>query len=202
MFRLIDPVQLTEAPAGSSDTELVAAVLRKDRKAAAEFVNLHADAVYAYVSRRLIPRADLVDDLVQEVFLAAWEKLDGFRGTGSLRQWLLGIARHKVEDYYRSRLREVAPVVDMATERALDAAVPPQLDEAMDRERIEQRARRILAGLPEVYSLALLWRYWEHRTVQEMAAQAGRTEKAMERLLARARAQFERRWMDEPSDRG
>ena len=90
-----------------SDRELVAEILSKDRKATAEFVARYADHVYAYVRRRLIPRADLVDDLVQEVFLAAWESLDKFRGYSSLRSWLLGIARHKVEDHYRKRLREV-----------------------------------------------------------------------------------------------
>src|SRR6516225_2716979 len=90
-----------------SDRELVAEILSKDRKATAEFVARYADHVYAYVRRRLIPRADLVDDLVQEVFLAAWESLDKFRGDSSLRSWLLGIARHKVEDHYRSQLREL-----------------------------------------------------------------------------------------------
>lgn len=54
-----------------SDRELVAEVLAKDRKATAEFVARYADHVYGYVRRRLIPHTDLVDDLVQEIFLAA-----------------------------------------------------------------------------------------------------------------------------------
>src|SRR5262249_21754841 len=81
--------------------QLVSRVLSKDRKATAEFVALHADGIYAYVRHRLIPRSDLVDDIVQDVFLSAWESLDRFQGTSPLRVWLLGIARHKVEDYYR-----------------------------------------------------------------------------------------------------
>src|SRR5437867_5719177 len=89
-----------------SDKELAAAILRKDRKATAEWVSLYADSVYAYVWRRLVPRADLVDDVVQEVFLAAWESLRHFEGNSSLYNWLLGIARHKVEDCYRRRLRQ------------------------------------------------------------------------------------------------
>src|SRR5438094_3564228 len=91
-----------------SDKELAAAILRKDRKATAEWVSLYADSVYTYVRRRLVPRADRVDDVVQEVFLAAWESLGQFEGKGnsSLGSWLLGIARHKVEDYYRRCLRQ------------------------------------------------------------------------------------------------
>lgn len=43
-------------------------------------------------------------------------------------------------------------------------------------------------------AFALLWRYWDKRSTQEMALMAGRTEKGMERLLARARERFKRRW--------
>ena len=36
----------------------------------------------------------------------------------------------------------------------------------------------------------LLWRYWEKRSARDMAARSGRTEKAIEQLLARARHEF------------
>src|SRR5712692_2116569 len=94
----------------AEERALLAAVLQKDRKAAGEFVSLYADPVYAYVSRRLAPRGDLVEDVVQEVFLAALQKLDTFAGQSSVVGWLLGIARHKVEDVYRARVREPEPL--------------------------------------------------------------------------------------------
>ena len=93
-------------PLASEEAVLLDAVLKKDRKATAEFVSRYADPVYGYVSQRLAPRADLVEDLVQEVFLVALQKLDTFAGKSSVLGWLLGIARHKVEDLYRARLRE------------------------------------------------------------------------------------------------
>jgi DNA-directed RNA polymerase specialized sigma24 family protein len=90
---------------GPDERALVTELLRNDRKAAARFVAAHVDAVYAYVRHRLAPRADLVDDVVQDVFLAALNSLAAFQGQSSLRAWLLGIARHKIEDVYRQRLR-------------------------------------------------------------------------------------------------
>jgi len=42
----------------------------------------------------------------------------------------------------------------------------------------------------------LVWRYWDQRPLAEMAAISGNTEKAIERLLARARRLFRRRWND------
>ncbi|MGH9313598.1 MAG: RNA polymerase sigma factor [Vicinamibacterales bacterium] len=177
----------------SEERALLAAVLQKDRKATAEFVTRYADPVYGYVSRRLAPRADLVEDLVQEVFLAALQKLDTFAGHSSILAWLMGIARHKVEDFYRARLREPESLAESA-EGAAGPAALPDFEDLIDAARAQERTRRVLKRLPEPYGLALLWRYWEKRTIREMAAQTGKTEKAMERLLARARAHFRRLW--------
>ena len=176
-----------------SDAQLVLEVLRKDRKATADFVNRHADHVYGYVRRRLFPHTEFADDLVQEVFLAAWENLGKFRGESSLRSWLLGIARHKVEDHYRKRLREV----EVPGEE--DGPVPEPVDphnvqEAIEQQQAARKTEEILASLPEAYSIVLRWRYWEKRGLSEIAQETGRTEKAIERLLARAREQFKRKW--------
>jgi len=129
--------------------------------------------------------------VLQDVFLAAWENLDKFQGRSSLKSWLLGIARHKVEDYYRSKLREPDPLED---EPAMMANPEPFIDENIDRQRLQKKTREVFESMPENYSIALLWRYWEERSALDMAAQTGQTVKAVERLLARARAQFRSRW--------
>jgi RNA polymerase sigma-70 factor, ECF subfamily len=175
------------------ERELVTAILRKDRKATALFVAQHADAIYGYVRHRLAPRADLVDDIVQDVFLAALRGLAGFAGNAPLRSWLLGIARHKVETYYRERLREPELFGDGHdhAEPAIDGVV---IDDRIDRERLEVKTQQVLRQLPEPYALALLWRYWESRSVRDIAEATGKTEKAIERLLARSRARFKQLW--------
>jgi RNA polymerase sigma factor (sigma-70 family) len=134
-----------------------------------------------------------VDDLVQEVFLAAWESLPGWRGDSPLVSWLQGIARHKVENYYRGRLRAALPL-DEAAEELPNAAAAEEMEQLLDRERVAEKIGRILGTLPEAYSLALLWRYWEQCSAQEMARRTGKSEKAIERLLARARETFRERW--------
>jgi RNA polymerase sigma-70 factor (ECF subfamily) len=195
----LDLVQISAASAAqdtgpvSEDAQLVQAVLRKDRKATALFVERYADAIYGYVRSRLAPRVDLADDLVQDIFIAAWEALDSFRGTSSLRSWLLGVARHKVEDYYRARLCDLVEEPGDVDTIDLSAA---DFDEELDRKRLEEKMQQVLRQLPEHYSLLLLWRYWDKVPVREIASKMGRTEKAIERMLARARDHFERRWND------
>jgi len=177
----------------ADDARLVAALLQKDRKATAEFVARYTDAVYAYVHAHLAPQYDMVDDLVQEVLLAAWENLGQYRGASALKAWVMGIARHKVEDHYRARLRAPEPIGD--TDNDPDTPVSfPQLDHLLDQDQMHKNTRRVLAGLPEQYRLALIWRYWDQASARDMALKTGKTEKAIERLLARARAEFRERW--------
>jgi RNA polymerase sigma-70 factor, ECF subfamily len=193
--RDIHPVLLA-----ADERELVAAVLRQDRKAAARFVSVHIDAIYSYVRHRLTPRWDLVEDVVQDVFLAALSGLAHFHGRSSLRTWLLAIARHKVEDVYRQLLRHP----ELEARHDSDEADGPQqpdatiaIDDAIDIARDRVRARRILARLPERYGLILLWRYWEQRSTRDIATAIRATEKSVERMLARARARFKELWLEE-----
>ena len=176
------------------DRRLVAEVLAKDRKATAEFVSFCADCVYPFVRRRLMPQTASAEDLVQEVLLAAWQNLPAFRGESDLRAWVLGIARHKVEDYYRRRIRDMQ--VEEEGDSAAEPAFQPMLDEQLDSEARRQHIDAVLAALPEPYALALQWRYRDNRSAREMAELTGKTEKAIERLLARARESFRKRWLD------
>ena len=196
-FRPADSVGSPEsrrAGVDAAERRLVDAILRRDRKAAAEFVSAHADTVYAYVRHRLAPRIDRADDVVQDVFLAALAGLHAFSGASSLQSWLLGIARHKVEDFYRRRLREPDAIAEPGAPDEPAAEEPFNIEERIDRARAAEKTHRILSMLPETYSIALLWRYWENRSVREIAASSGKTEKAIERLLARARTRFRELW--------
>ena len=183
-------------PAKSREVELVAAVLRKDRKATAEFVSLCSDWTYPFVCRRLLPRKDMVDDLMQEILIAAWQDLANFRGNAGLRAWVLGIARHKIDDYYRKRIRDVA--IDENDPEA-EPEVSPQIEEKLETAAEQERVERTLAQLPEAYGLALIWRYRDGKSLRQMSELTGKTEKAMERLLARARGSFKKRWSHDQS---
>lgn len=183
-------------PAPLADRPLLDAIRDGDRKATARLVELHADAVYRFVYHRL-DRPESVDDLVQEVFLAAWKALPLFRGESEIRTWLLGIARHKIADHYRERLRK--PVLTDGLDEPPPPgtlAVVPDMDERLDGQRLEARTRRILSTLPDPYRAVLVWRYWDQRSLAEMAAICGNTEKSIERLLDRARRLFRRGWSD------
>lgn len=171
------------------DKALADAVHRKDRKATAEFVQQHADSLYAYVLARVRPNVADAEDLTQEVFLAAYRSIGEYRAAASLKAWLFGIARHKVEDYYRARMREAE-----VEEAEAGTSVSMELDSALDRDQLQEQVVLIMDDLPELYRLLLKWRYWDEKRTHEIAAALSRTPKAVERMLARARERFRREW--------
>jgi RNA polymerase sigma-70 factor (TIGR02943 family) len=67
-----------------------------------KWVARYADYLYSYALARLNDD-ELARDLVQETFLAALEKKDGFRGDCSERTWLTAIMKYKVIDIYRKK---------------------------------------------------------------------------------------------------
>jgi len=180
------------------DLVLVQAVLRRDRKATAEFVSRYSGHIYSYVRSRLAPRYEQVEDLVQEIFLSAWKSLRRYRASGSLHAWVMGIARHKVEDYYRERLRAPESIEDSELDPDTSTYVST-IHQVLEQDQVRKNTQRVLSALPEPYRLALIWRYWEKASAREMAIKTGKTEKAIERLLARARAEFRERWNHDQS---
>ncbi len=180
------------ASGGKADGALRDAILDRDRKAIADLVSLHADAIYRFIHHRL-DRPEAVDDLVQDVFLAALTAISSFRVESSLRTWILSIARHKVADYYRTRLRSI--VFEDADTRSDEPAADMRIDALVDRRRLEEHTRAVLSTLSDSHRAVLVCRYWDQRSVGEIAEMSGKSEKSVERLLARAREQFKRRWM-------
>lgn len=182
--------QATIAPSDyERDKALAEAVTRRDRKAAAEFIQQYADPLYAYVLARVRPNLADAEDLTQDVFLAACRSMGDYRAAASLKAWLFGIARHKVEDYYRAKMREAA--LDEA-EGAASGTI--EIDSALDKNHLREQVLATLDQLPDRYRLLLKWRYWDQRRTEDIAVALDRTPKAVERMLARAREHFRRGW--------
>src|SRR5438874_8790686 len=94
--------------------------------------------------------------------------------------------------FFSSRRRHTRSLRDWSSDVCSSDLLEQQLDSAMRQERVQAT----LVLLPEAYGLALLWRYRDGKSAREMAELTGKTEKAIERLLARARENFRRRWND------
>jgi len=125
------------------------------------------------------------EDLRQETILAAISGIGGYRGEVPLFAWLSGIARHKASDARRRRQRHVSLV---EADDAPAANLSPEAGACVT----ERNARVVdtLWSLPRDYRIALLARYAEGQSVESVATRLGRSYKAAESVLSRARQAF------------
>jgi RNA polymerase sigma-70 factor (ECF subfamily) len=142
-------------------TALADAARRGDASAFAELYGTHRRMVHGVLLARA-PRID-VDDLVQDVFLAAWRRIGSLRDPAFFPGWLATIARNVATDHLRRRPADPVELPD-------DLAAPGRDDTA---------ARAILEtvrSLPEAYRETLVLRLVEGMTGPEISARTGLTE--------------------------
>src|SRR5204863_3469664 len=82
------------------------AARRGDQGAFGRLYDRYARVVHGLLLAR-VPEAD-VDDLVQDVFLIAWNRLDGLRDPAAFGGWLTMIARNRANDFHRRSPDHVA----------------------------------------------------------------------------------------------
>lgn len=70
-----------------------------------DWVKLYTRELYVWASKK-VPDLAVVEDLVQDTFLAAAEQFAGFRGDSSPKTWLMGILKNKIAEHYRKVIRE------------------------------------------------------------------------------------------------
>jgi RNA polymerase sigma-70 factor, ECF subfamily len=89
---------------GTTDIELLAAIADRDRAALRELYERHAGWLVVRLSRRC-GDADIVNEAIQDTFVAVWRKPSAYRGSGDVAAWLWGIAFRRMLDRVRRRSR-------------------------------------------------------------------------------------------------
>lgn len=150
------------SPSSLDPSEIERLVRRAQGGDEAAFTALHgryARMAHAVLLARAPPQE--ASELVQEVFLVAWQRLPELREPSAIGPWLLRIARNLATDAHRRR----RPLVELPLE--LPAPEVPRLE-----------AGQVLAAirtLPEAYQETLLMRLVEGMTGPEIAESTGMT---------------------------
>lgn len=141
-----------------------------DRAAFGELVRLHRDAVYRFAARWLSD-PDQALDVAQDVFVRAFDNLDGYRGEGRFRTWLFAIALNAVRSSARRNKRRGEVQLDS---QFPDLRTPPDAKAA--RAEAFARATRELANLPEKQRGAVALRIYEGLSFREIGEIIGCSE--------------------------
>ena len=141
--------------------------------------------VYGYLLARCGRRA-LAEDLTAETFLAAVAACRREPPPTPSTGWLVGIARHKLVDHWRAAERENRGLAAVAGPNT------PDLTDPWDAHLDALLAQEVLAEQSGLHRAVLTLRYLDGLPVDEVAHALGRTRRATDALLGRARAAFRR----------
>jgi len=96
---------------GRTDAQLLGAVADGDRSAMHLLYRRHAPWLVLRLSRRCADPG-LVDEVVQDTFVAVWRRPGGYRGTGEVAAWIWGIGVRRLIDGFRRQPARRLPLVD------------------------------------------------------------------------------------------
>lgn len=154
---LFGPKAPTGAASATAEAHLIDRARGGDREAFGEIYRTFAPMVHGIVLAR-VPSND-VQDIVQDVFLAAYDNLETLRDKNAIGAWLARIARNRAAEFYRqSRTTEELS------------------DDLTSRNNPDAEAREILAAiqsLPDTYRETLVLRLVEGMTGNEIAERTG-----------------------------
>lgn len=174
----------------SEDERLEIEAARRDPSRFAKLYEENVDRVFAFAARRLSSRAE-AEDATAEVFRKALAGLERYewRGTPFLA-WLYRIAGNEIADRRKARARAglAAPI-----EEGSVPAVPPSAEWDLEEARRRECVESSIDDLPADQRRVVRLRFFEERSVREIAGDIGRSEGAVKQLQFRALANLKAR---------
>ena len=159
-----------------------------DTEAWDRFFDRYSSWVYRFAYAHLNGNRADAEDLCSDIMLTAAKSISKFDPVrGELDLWVRGVARHRLARFCRSRRIELPLIPDLVDQSSDSETTSASL---ADQVQVRDVVNRALACLPERQAAALVAKYVEGYTTDELARQAQSSPKAIESLLVRARSAF------------
>lgn len=141
------------------EVRLVERICAGEQEAFDELYRMYAPMVHGIILAR-VPR-DEVEDIVQEVFISAYKKIQTLREKAAVGAWLAMIARNNANEFYR----QIKPTEELPEELSQKNSLKTEAHEILS----------TIRALPETYRETLVLRLVEGMTGPEIAEQTGLT---------------------------
>jgi RNA polymerase sigma-70 factor (ECF subfamily) len=182
---------------GVAEDELVTRLRAGDRAAVEQAYIAHHGAIRGF-ARRLVGDASSAEDIVHEAFVALPRAIRRFRGEGSLRSFLIGVAINHSRRAVRSAVRRRRAMERLAAHgEAVPAAVAATPAEELRRLRLAQRLWAALDQLPIDQRAVFVLCEVEQRTSVEVAEIVGAPEGTVRTRLFHAKRKLREMLEDE-----
>jgi RNA polymerase sigma-70 factor (ECF subfamily) len=177
-----------------TEAELITAVLNGDPASFEPLVQRYSPRVFA-TARRYARRESEVEDIVQEVWLKAFQKLGSFRGDAPFEHWLMRMAVRTCYDFLRSHQRnreDSFSELSEAEEDWLERFVSQPEAAGEEATAARQLVERVLEQLSPPARLVITLLEIEDRSVKEISKLTGWSVPLVKVRAFRARAEMRR----------
>ena len=180
----------------SSDLDLARRLVAGEEQAFEAFFAEYFPRLYKFARVRLGGNADAAEEVAQATLIKALSKIQSYRGEAALLTWLCTFCRHEIAARFERNGKAIylSLADDSSDTRAvIDAIAVLSRDDPeheYQRRELSRRVRETLDDLPGTYGDALVWKYIEGSSVEEIGSRLGLGYKAAESLLTRARRAF------------
>lgn len=155
-----------------------------DPKAVQLWYEEYSPRILVYISQKVSNDKDC-EELAQEVFLSCLKHLPLFRGGSSIFTWMCSVARHEIADYYRKKYAKKALKYVPLGEMILQEDIADAHESAL-------KVKEVLSQMKSESKELLMKKYVDCKKVSEISQELGRTTKAIESDLFRARREFKK----------
>jgi len=179
-------------------TQLVALVERArggNRAAFAQLADRFHEDIFRMVYYRVRSRTD-AEDITQDVFLKAFQKISGIQEPAKFRAWLFSITLNRIRDFqrkkrFRSLFKAEVENIDAHTPDPGDTEQPDALDQVLKKDFWRQIGL-ILNKLSTMEKEVFLLRFFDHFSINEIAGLLKKNESTVKTHLYRALAKFKK----------
>ncbi|MGM7667669.1 RNA polymerase sigma factor [Microbacterium sp. A93] len=178
---MTDEEQRSARLAAADDRIVAGRAIDGDIAAFEVLVRRYSPMMRAYARRVMSSNAD-VDDVVQEAFVIAWQRLSELEDPAAVKSWLMRIVGRKAMDRVRSR----RPQIDI-DEIDHPAAVDATPDRTAEHRAGVEALSKALGELPDGQRQSWVLREIGGLTYEELSAELGMPVTTVRGLLARAR---------------
>lgn len=155
------------------DDKFVKDALAGKEDSYSKLVDKYQKPIYFHI-RKMIKEVELVDDLVQEVFMKAFHNLSSYSNEYAFSTWLYRIATNHTIDYLRKKKLQTLSINQPYTTKdgEMEIQLPDETyatDEPVIKKERKQIVQDAIADLPEKYRAVIEMRHMEEKSYQEIA---------------------------------
>jgi len=171
----------------NNEIDLVKRITDGDQGAFKTLYLKYSDLLFAYILHHVGNDKDAASDIWQETWIVFVEKINDFQCRSTVFTWLSAIAKNKISDYYRSIKKQ--ELLQGSSKLNFDIDTE-ELDVGLIDVETQADVITILANLTDEYRYLLEAKYIGNKSIGEIARETGKSYKATESMLTRAREAF------------